>query len=171
MIPDWPSSLFIHPELYDNFPRILTFIAEWVACMIYIIPRSKRISGFRLYGAYFGFAVLLMVTNYLNEHADGVLWVLLMAACMLEMYLMIWLCCKASAWKAMYHWAHAFMAAEFSASLEWQINCYIIYEVRHLRYAEFFYAMGAATSNTSMMVIAGGVASVVGFATAGFIAG
>ena len=33
-----------------------------------------------------------------------------------------------------------------------------------------FYAMGAATSNTSMMVIAGGVASVVGFATAGFIA-
>jgi len=33
-----------------------------------------------------------------------------------------------------------------------------------------FYAMDAATSNTSLMVIAGGVASVVGFATAGFIA-
>ncbi|MBQ5365273.1 MAG: MFS transporter [Spirochaetales bacterium] len=33
-----------------------------------------------------------------------------------------------------------------------------------------FYAMGAATSNTSMMIIAGGLASVIGFATAGFIA-
>ena len=33
-----------------------------------------------------------------------------------------------------------------------------------------FYAMGAATSNTSLMVIIGGVASVVGFATAGIIA-
>ncbi len=33
-----------------------------------------------------------------------------------------------------------------------------------------FYAMGAATSNTSMMVISGGLASVIGFATAGFIA-
>ena len=33
-----------------------------------------------------------------------------------------------------------------------------------------YYAMGAATSNTSMMVIAGGLASVIGFATAGFIA-
>lgn len=33
-----------------------------------------------------------------------------------------------------------------------------------------FYAMGAATSNTSLMVIAGGTASVVGFATAGIIA-
>ena len=33
-----------------------------------------------------------------------------------------------------------------------------------------FYAMGAATSNTAMMVIAGGLASVIGFATAGFIA-
>ena len=32
-----------------------------------------------------------------------------------------------------------------------------------------FYAMRSATSNTSMMVILGGVASVVGFATAGFI--
>ena len=35
------------------------------------------------------------------------------------------------------------MAAEFSASMEWQINCYIIYEVRPIRYAEFFYAMSA----------------------------
>ena len=33
-----------------------------------------------------------------------------------------------------------------------------------------YYAMGAATSNTSMMFIAGGLASVIGFATAGFIA-
>ena len=33
-----------------------------------------------------------------------------------------------------------------------------------------FYAMGAATSNTSMMVIVGGLASVIGFGTAGFIA-
>ena len=33
-----------------------------------------------------------------------------------------------------------------------------------------YYAMGAATSNTSMMIIAGGLASVIGFATAGFIA-
>jgi len=33
-----------------------------------------------------------------------------------------------------------------------------------------FYAMGSATSNTSIMVIVGGLASVVGFATAGIIA-
>ena len=137
------TGAFIRPELFDNFPRVHTAIAEWIACMVFILPRSKRITGWKLYGAYAVFAVLLLITNYFNEMMDGFPWVLLMGACMLEMFFMIWLCCKASAWKAMYHWAHAFMAAEFSASLEWQINCYIIYEVRHLRYEEFFYAMAA----------------------------
>ena len=134
---------FIRPELFDNFPRIHTAIAEWLACMVFIIPRTKRFSGWKLYAVYAGFAVILLATNYFNEMMDGIAWVGLMTACMLEMLFRIWLCCKASIWKALYHWAHAFMAAEFAASLEWQINCYIIYEVRHLSFNEFFYAMAA----------------------------
>ena len=132
---------FIHAELFDNFPRLHTAIAEWLACMLFIIPRTKRFRGWKLYAAYIGFAVLLFVTNYFNEMADGWVWILLMAACMAEMYLMIWTCCEASPWKALYHWAHSFMAAEFAASLEWQINCYIIYEVHQIGYYEFLYAM------------------------------
>ena len=134
---------FIRPELYDNFPRTHTAIAEWIACMVFILPRSKRFTGWKLYAVYFTFAALLLVTNQYNEMTKGVAWVALMGACMLEMLCMIWLCCKASIWKSLYHWAHAFMAAEFAASLEWQINCYIIYEVRHISYNEFFYAMAA----------------------------
>lgn len=134
---------FRHPELFDNFPRVHTAIAEWISCMIFILPRSKRITGFKLYGTYAAFALLLLITNCYNEMMIGFPWVVVMTACMLEMYLMIYLCCKVSVWKAMYHWARAFMAAEFAASLEWQINCYIIYEIRHIHYEEFFYAMSA----------------------------
>lgn len=139
----WVATEYIRPDLFDNFPRIHTAIAEWLACMLFILPRSKRITGWRLYGTYAGFAVLLIVTNYFNELMNGFPWLLLMSACMLEMLLMIRLCCRASIWKAIYLWTHAFMLAEFSASLEWQINCYIIYEVRYLSYLEFFYAMSA----------------------------
>ena len=138
MIPE----AYIHQELFDNFPRVHTAIAEWIACMIFIQPRTKRFSGWKLYAIYLGFAGLLLITNYLNEMATGWPWIVLMAACMLEMYFMIRVCCRASVRKALHSWAHAFMAAEFAASLEWQINCYIIYDVRWLRYEEFFIAMG-----------------------------
>ena len=26
---------YIRPELYDNFPRVHTAIAEWIACMVF----------------------------------------------------------------------------------------------------------------------------------------
>ena len=62
---------YIRPELYDNFPRVHTAIAEWIACMVFILPRSKRFTGWKLYAVYAGFAALLLITNYYNEMADG----------------------------------------------------------------------------------------------------
>ena len=138
-----PLPSYLMRDLFDNFPRLHTAIAEWVACMIFILPRTKRLKGWRLYACYAGFAGLLYVTNYFNEQVYGFVWVLLMGCCMAEMFCMIWLCCQMTVWKTLYHWAHAFMVAEFAASLEWQINCYIIYEVRMIRPVEFLYAMFA----------------------------
>ncbi len=51
---------------------------------------------------------------------------LLMAACMGTMLAMIVCCCKLKLMKAGYIWAHAFITAEFAASLEWQINYYLL---------------------------------------------
>lgn len=117
----------MHTELFSEFPRIHTAIAEWIACLIYIVPRTKRFQGWKLYSVCAAFFVVLLLTNVPSEHEDGLVWVLLMIGCMAEMFLMIYFCCKASVWKALYYWAHAFIAAEFAASLEWQLNCYIIY--------------------------------------------
>lgn len=132
---------YLMRELFDNFPRIHTAIAEFVACMVFILPQAKRIKGWQLYISYAAFAGLIFVTNIYNERADGLLWVILMGCCMTEMFCMIWLCCEMTFWKALYHWTHAFIVAEFAASLEWQINCYIIYEVRKIKPVEFFYVM------------------------------
>ncbi len=114
-------------ELYSTMPGLHTAIAEWLACLVYIIPRSKRLSGVRLWGVCLVFLAVLTGTNLLRASQDGIVWMLLMLVGMLEMYLLMLLCCKAGKWKTLYHWAHAFIAAEFSASLEWQVNCYLIY--------------------------------------------
>lgn len=110
------------------FPRAHTAIAEWLACMIYILPQTKRLGGrsWRQVVLYIGFFALLWLMNTLNEGTTGLVWIVLMIACMLSMLLMIWTTCKVTLMEAAYIWAHAFMAAEFAASLEWQINYYLL---------------------------------------------
>ena len=114
-------------ELYSTLPGLHTAIAEWLACMVYIMPRSKRFNRWGLWAVSASFLVILSFTNQFRTHLDGWPWILLMVVGLVEMYLMIYLCCRAGFWKALYHWAHAFIAAEFAASLEWQLNCYYIY--------------------------------------------
>ena len=114
-------------ELYRTLPGLHTAIAEWIACLLYIFPRTKRLNGWKLWTVCAVFFVALAFTNLVRTRTDGVPWVFLMAGGIAEMYLMILLCCKAGVWKALYHWAHAFIAAEFAASLERQLNCYLVY--------------------------------------------
>ena len=106
------------------FPRIHTAIAEWLACMLFILPQKKRFgeSSWQQIGCCIGFLALLLGLNLLNQEQSGLTWMLLMAACMGTMLAMIVCCCKLKLMKAGYIWAHAFITAEFAASLEWQIN-------------------------------------------------
>lgn len=110
------------------FPRIHTAIAEWLACMLFILPQKKRFgeSSWQQIGCCFGFLALLLGLNLLNQEQSGLTWMLLMAACMGTMLAMIVCCCKLKLMKAGYIWAHAFITAEFAASLEWQINYYLL---------------------------------------------
>ena len=110
------------------FPRIHTAIAEWLACMLFILPQKKRFgeSSWQQIGCCIGFLALLLGLNLLNQQQSGLTWMLLMAACMGTMLAMIVCCCKLKLMKAGYIWAHAFITAEFAASLEWQINYYLL---------------------------------------------
>lgn len=110
------------------FPRVHTAIAEWLACMLFILPQKKRFgeSSWQQIGCCIGFLALLLGLNLLNQEQSGLTWMLLMAACMGTMLAMIVCCCKLKLMKAGYIWAHAFITAEFAASLEWQINYYLL---------------------------------------------
>ena len=84
----------MHTELFTEFPRVHTAIAEWIACLIYIIPRTKRFRGWKLFGVCASFFAVLLLTNVPSEHEDGFVWVMLMIGCMVEMFLMIFSAAK-----------------------------------------------------------------------------
>ena len=110
------------------FPRVHTAIAEWLACMLFILPQKKRFGekSWQQIGCYVGFLVLLLGLNQLNQEQNGAIWMLLMLTCMATMLGMMMATCRMKLMKAGYIWAHAFITAEFAASLEWQINYYLI---------------------------------------------
>lgn len=111
--------------LVDYFPRMHTAIAEWLACVLYMIPLKKRFHGSRLGVLLTVFLGVLVVTNLVGEQVEGFLWILLMALGLVSMFLMLHIGCKLTLWESGFYWAHAFIAAEFAASLEWQINYYL----------------------------------------------
>ncbi len=112
--------------MVDYFPRIHTAIAEWLACIVFMIPLKKRLPPWQQILLYVLSFFVLMWTNRIGEEQEGFLWIVLFALGMLEMLLMIKINCSVNWIEAGYYWAHAFIAAEFAASAEWQINYYLI---------------------------------------------
>ncbi len=110
------------------FPRAHTAIAEWLACLLYIYPQRKRFGAksWQQIGIYILFFSILLGFNELNQKTTGIWWVVAMALCLSVMLGMIVASCKVSFTLAGYMWAHAFITAEFAASLEWQINYYLL---------------------------------------------
>ena len=110
------------------FPRIHTAIAEWMACVAFLLPlRFKGIKAGR-FAASFLFLALLLITFQIMDscRAQGILWILLMITGSILMLLFIYINRRRGWADALYVWAHAFLMAELAASLEWQINYYLL---------------------------------------------
>lgn len=114
-------------EYFPDIPRAFTALAEWLSCMVCILSMKRRLSGWRL-AAVCG-AVLAVQTGFLmlTGEAGGAAWFFCMAAAIAMMYFFIRLCCDIGAREAGYYCAHAFVMAEFIASVEWQLDCFFYY--------------------------------------------
>lgn len=114
--------------MFGYFPRIHTAIAEWLFCMVFILPvggsRMKLRDVFAA-GVFMG-TLLLTFRTMERVQAQGVLWAVMMGAASLQMLLMLRLYSHRQWSTALYYWAYSFMYAEFAASLEWQINSYLM---------------------------------------------
>ena len=107
-----------------DIPRIYTSIAEWLACLLFIISLKKRFDRYRTAGI---LAVSLVLQSvFLVATGDLIiyLWIPCMIVAVMLMILVIYGCCEINLTDAAYFGMIAFVVAEFMASVEWQIVCF-----------------------------------------------
>lgn len=111
-------------HIMPDIPRIYTAIAEWMACMLFILPVKKRFdrvkTGVLMAAALVIQSLFLTVTGNVQIY----FWIPCMIIAVLLMIGFIYGCCDISLTDTGYFGMIAFVAAEFMASVEWQVVCY-----------------------------------------------
>lgn len=111
-------------NLMPDIPRIYTAIAEWLACLLFIIPLKKRFDRCRTVGILVASLVLQSVFLVATGDLIIYLWIPCMIVAVMLMILVIYGCCEINLTDAAYFGMIAFVVAEFMASVEWQIVCF-----------------------------------------------
>lgn len=112
-----------------DIPRFYTALAEWSACLVFIVLLKKRLSAWKVIGISMGALVVQSLFLVLTDEVLLVFWLPCMIMAVLFMIFFIYSCCSTSMLEAAYFGVQAFVTAEFAASLEWQIACYFWREV------------------------------------------
>ncbi|XME01371.1 ATP-binding protein [Lachnospiraceae bacterium C1.1] len=113
--------------MFVEIPRINTALAEWAACVIYIFLLRKRFSKGTTIALSSVSLIVLAIFMLLTGKVSLALWLPCMIAAVLWMFGTIWLLTDTHAKSAAYFTACAFMIAEFTASIEWQLESFIGY--------------------------------------------
>ncbi len=109
--------------LLPDIPRLYTAIAEILAVLVYAQPLGRRISPRKTVCVSVLWAVALGAFLKLTGDVPIVWWIPCMATAVLLMYLYLWATRAVNWMDALYTCARAFILAEMSASVEWQIHC------------------------------------------------
>ncbi len=108
-------------DTLPDIPKLYTALAEWLACLIYILSLKKRISGLRL-AAIMGVGLFVQCgVNYIAGVMHPFLWLGWMLMAFVAMFALIFFCCNLSIRDVGFFAIRAFIIAEFAASFEWQI--------------------------------------------------
>ena len=111
-------------NVVPSIPRVLTALAEWGACLVYIQRYEKRLKGWRLWSVLGLFLVIQSLFLYVTGSWPVALWIPCMVVAVGMMFGCIALCCNMSLISVGYCTVRAFLLAEFAASLEWQLYAY-----------------------------------------------
>lgn len=109
-----------------EIPRLYTGIAEWMSCTIYIYYLNKRFKGKSLGFIGISFLILQSMMQELAGYTPKSFWLIGMFAAIGLMFLYLLTACNIT-WKdAGYFCIRAFILAEFTASLEWQLYYFTV---------------------------------------------
>lgn len=106
-------------------PRLYTGLAEFAACMIYVLILKRKQSGQRLYLGILVSFIMFMI----YQHAAGLFslyfWIPGMIGAILLMYLFLYVFCDTALMDIGFCCVRAFVLAEFAASLQQQLYVWI----------------------------------------------
>ena len=108
-----------------DIPRVYTGIAEWMACMLYAISFRPRLPMKWYIPASGGALLLQCLFLVVTNDCPLYLWIPCMIAAAGMMLGMLLLLCDLDFLSGAYTCVRAFVLAEFAASLEWQLHCYL----------------------------------------------
>ncbi len=111
-------------ETLPDIPRLFTGLAEWAACLVFILILKRRFHGLRFWLGVTGGLILQLVIQLIAGLLPLSVWLLGMISAVGGMYLFIHFSSDITARDAGYSCARAFVLAEFAASLGWQLYCY-----------------------------------------------
>jgi hypothetical protein len=111
-------------DLLPDIPRLFTAIAEWASCLIYILMFKKRFNGTKLTVMIILGLLLQAAIQITAGRLSLIFWIPGMIAAVGGMYIFINIICNIGTRDAGYACINAFILAEFTASLNWQLYCY-----------------------------------------------
>ena len=112
------------PELLPDIPRAYTALAEWSACLVYVLLMPKRLSRPMLAAALGGGLVALYGVQTFAGTLPISLWTFGMLLAVAVMFALLFVCTTPTPRGALYVTARAFVLAELIASLHWQFESY-----------------------------------------------
>jgi sensor histidine kinase YesM len=110
-------------DALPDIPRHLTAIAEWGACVLYIVVLVKGFTWRLAVGLPLGLALLLGV-QWVNGQLPIALWAPGMIVAIAVMFGLLWFTLRQSVLSTMFLAARALILAEFVASLQWQLRSF-----------------------------------------------
>ena len=111
-------------DALPDIPRAYTAIAEWSACLVYLVAVRRRFSVKTSVVLGLGALGAIVAAQALAGSMPLSLWTLGMMLAVVVMFGFVWLAGALSARESIYIVARAFILAEFAASLEWQLHTY-----------------------------------------------
>ena len=111
--------------IFPDIPRIITALAEWLACLVCILSTGRRITGMRLAAVSVCFLAVQSVYMTVTDGFEGVAWNLCMAGrCPVHVSFHPDMCGNHGECRGMFL-RQLFYRIGVAASFAWQIWCYI----------------------------------------------
>lgn len=104
-----------------DIPRIYTAIAEWSATLVFVCLLIRKYDKKKTALIAGVFLIIQIVFLELTKNVDIIFWIPCMIVAVVLMYAFIYVTCNISFLDAGYYCIRAFVAAEFVASLHWQV--------------------------------------------------